>query len=255
MQGYGATEASPVISNHTIEERRHDSTGRPLPNVEVKISEVGEILVRGENVTPGYWRAPEETAKAFDGDWYKTGDLGYFDDEGFLHIQGRVKDMIVLPSGQNVFPEDIQAVLTKHPGVKDAAVVGLAKGSSVEVHAAVILDDPGAAQEAVAWTNGQLAEQQRIRGFTVWPEEDFPRTHTLKVKKQVVLDTILGKLQQGAPDATPSSGGSPPSGARGLRHIISEISKRNLGEIVDGAALGNDLDLDSLGRVRAAVGD
>ena len=249
VQGYGATEASPVISNHTIEERRHDSTGRPLPNVEVKISEVGEILVRGENVTPGYWRAPEETAKAFDGDWYKTGDLGYFDDEGFLHIQGRVKDMIVLPSGQNVFPEDIQAVLTKHPGVKDAAVVGLAKGSSVEVHAAVILDDPGAAQEAVAWTNGQLAEHQRIRGFTVWPEEDFPRTHTLKVKKQVVLDTILGKLQQGAPDATPSSGGSPPSGARGLRHIISEISKRNLGEIVDGAALGNDLDLDSLGRV------
>ena len=249
VQGYGATEASPVISNHTIEERRHDSTGRPLPNVEVKISEVGEILVRGENVTPGYWRAPEETAKAFDGDWYKTGDLGYFDDEGFLHIQGRVKDMIVLPSGQNVFPEDIQAVLTKHPGVKDAAVVGLAKGSSVEVHAAVILDDPGAAQEAVAWTNGQLAEQQRIRGFTVWPEEDFPRTHTLKVKKQVVLDTILGKLQQGAPDATPSSGGSPPSGARGLRHIISEISKRNLGEIVDGAALGNDLALDSLGRV------
>ena len=65
VQGYGATEASPVISNHTIEERRHDSTGRPLPNVEVKISEVGEILVRGENVTPGYWRAPEETAKAF----------------------------------------------------------------------------------------------------------------------------------------------------------------------------------------------
>ena len=133
----------------------------------------------GRTSPRGYWRAPEETAKAFDSDWYKTGDLGYFDDEGFLHIQGRVKDMIVLPSGQNVFPEDIQAVLTKHPGVKDAAVVGLAKGSSVEVHAAVILDDPGAAQEAVAWTNGQLAEQQRIRGFTVWPEEDFPRTHTL----------------------------------------------------------------------------
>ena len=113
IQGYGATEASPVISNHTVQERRLDSTGRPLPNVEVKISDAGEILVRGPNVTPGYWRAPKETAEAFDGDWYKTGDLGYFDDEGFLHIQGRVKDMIVLPSGQNVFPEDIQAVLVK----------------------------------------------------------------------------------------------------------------------------------------------
>ena len=248
VQGYGATEASPVISNHTIEGRRHDSTGRPLPNVEVRISDAGEILVRGENVTPGYWRAPEETAKAFDGDWYKTGDLGYFDDEGFLHIQGRMKDMIVLPSGQNVFPEDVQAVLTKHPRVKDATVVGLTKGSSVEVHAALILEDADAAQEAVAWTNGQLAEQQRIRGFTVWSDEDFPRTHTLKVKKQIVIDTILGKIQPQPPAATPA-GGRPAGGARSLLHIIAEVSKRDVEDMEDEAALGDDLELDSLGRV------
>ena len=248
VQGYGATEASPVISNHTIKGRRHDSTGRPLPNVEVRISEAGEILVRGENVTPGYWRAPEETAKAFDGDWYKTGDLGYFDDEGFLHIQGRMKDMIVLPSGQNVFPEDVQAVLTKHPRVKDATVVGLTRGSSVEVHAALILEDAAAAQEAVAWTNGQLAEQQRIRGFTVWSDEDFPRTHTLKVKKQIVIDTILGKIQPEPPAATPP-GGRPAGGARSLLHIIAEVSKRDVEDIEDEAALGDDLELDSLGRV------
>ena len=73
VQGYGTTEASPVISNHSLRERRLGSTGRPLPNVEVKISSEGEILVRGDNVTPGYWRAPEETAAAFDGDWYMTG--------------------------------------------------------------------------------------------------------------------------------------------------------------------------------------
>ena len=248
VQGYGATEASPVISNHTIEGRRHDSTGRPLPNVEVRISEAGEILVRGENVTPGYWRAPEETAKAFDGDWYKTGDLGYFDDEGFLHIQGRMKDMIVLPSGQNVFPEDVQAVLTKHPRVKDATVVGLTRGSSVEVHAALILEDADAAQEAVAWTNGQLAEQQRIRGFTVWSDEDFPRTHTLKVKKQIVIDTILGKIQPEPPAATPA-GARSAGGARSLLHIIAEVSKRDVEDIEDEAALGDDLELDSLGRV------
>ena len=157
VQGYGATEASPVISNQTLHERSPDSTGRALPNVEVRISEEGEILVRGENVTPGYWNAPEETVKAFEDDWYKTGDLGYFDEEGFLHIKGRIKDMIVLPSGQNVFPEDIQAILTKHPHVTDAAVVGLDRGSSVEVHAAIILDDANAAPDAVSWTNGQLA--------------------------------------------------------------------------------------------------
>ena len=248
VQGYGATEASPVISNHAIEDRRIDSTGRPLPNVEVKISDAGEILVLGDNVTPGYWRAPEETAAAFDGDWYRTGDLGYFDDEGFLHIQGRLKDMIVLSSGQNVFPEDIQSVLTKHPNVTDATVVGLTKGSSVEVHAALILDDSDTAPDVVSWTNDQLAEQQRIRGFTVWPEEDFPRTHTLKVKKRLVIDTILGKIQPDSPVAASSGSGSS-GGTRGVTHIIAEVSNRGLSEITPEATLGDDLDLDSLGRI------
>ena len=248
VQGYGTTEASPVISNHSLTERRLDSTGRPLPNVEVKISGEGEILVRGDSITPGYWRAPEETAAAFEGDWYMTGDLGFFDDEGFLHIQGRKKDMIVLPSGQNVFPEDIQAVLAKHPNIADSAVVGLTRGPSVEVHAALILDDADAAQEVVSWTNGQLAEQQRIRGFTVWADEDFPRTHTLKVKKGVVIDTILGKIQPDPPAVSPA-GGSPAGGARSLRQIVGEVSKRSLGEVRDDATLGGDLDLDSLGRV------
>ena len=248
VQGYGTTEASPVISNHSLKERRLDSTGRPLPNVEVKISGEGEILVRGDSITPGYWRAPEETAAAFEGNWYMTGDLGFFDDEGFLHIQGRKKDMIVLPSGQNVFPEDIQAVLAKHPSIADSAVVGLTRGPSVEVHAALILDDADAAQEVVSWTNGQLAEQQRIRGFTVWADEDFPRTHTLKVKKGVVIDTILGKIQPDSPAVSPA-GGSPAGGARSLRQIIGEVSKRSLKEVRDDATLGGDLDLDSLGRV------
>ena len=248
VQGYGTTEAAPVISNHAIRGRRLDSTGRPLPNVEVKISSVGEILVRGPNVTPGYWRAPQATAEAFDGDWYKTGDLGYFDGEGFLHIQGRIKDMIVLPSGQNVYPEDIQAVLVKHPQVTDATVVGLTRGSSVEVHAVLILEDADTAQEIVSSTNDQLAEQQRIRGFTVWPQEDFPRTHTLKVKKGIVIDTILGKIQPESPVATRSGGGQA-GGTRGLTHIVAEVSKRDLEEMRDQATLGADLNLDSLGRV------
>ena len=248
LQGYGATEASPVISNHTMDERRPDSTGRPLPNVQVKISKQGEILVKGDNITPGYYNAPEETAKAFEDGWYKTGDLGYFDEDGFLHIQGRVKDMIVLSSGQNVFPQDIQTVLVKHPSVKDAVVVGLPKGTSVEVHAALIVDDPNTAREAVGWANSQLAEQQRVRGFTVWPDEDFPRTHTLKVKNQVVIDTILRGAEQSAP-SSPHPTSTPPTGARDLMSIISELSRRDLELVPDTATLGNDLDLDSLGRI------
>ena len=140
--------------------------------------------------------------------------------------------MIVLPSGQNVFPEDIQAVLTKHPHVTDATVVGLEKGLAVEVHAAIILDDPEAAQDAVAWTNGQLSEQQRIGGFTVWGQEDFPRTHTLKVKKQVVIDTILGRIQQDAPATAPSAG-STSGGPRSLVHIVAEVSKADVVDVQD----------------------
>ncbi len=248
LQGYGATEASPVISNHTMDERRPDSTGRPLPNVQVKLSEGGEILVKGENITPGYYNSPEETAKVFENGWYKTGDLGYFDENGFLHIQGRVKDMIVLPSGQNVFPQDIQDVMVKHPGVTDAVVVGLSKDTSVEVHAALILENSDEAQQVVDWANSQLAEYQRVRGFTVWPDEDFPRTHTLKVKNQIVIDTILRGAEP-SPSSTPQTGSKPSNGNRGLVHIIAEISRRRVEDITATCSLGDDLDLDSIGRI------
>ncbi len=248
VQGYGATEASPVISNHTLHERRPDSVGRPLPNVEVKISEDGEILVRGDNISPGYWNSPEQTAAAFDGYWYRTGDIGLFDDDGYLHIRGRMKDMIVLPSGQNVYPDDIQAVLNRHPNVTDSAVVGLQQGSSVEVHAALILDGANDADPIVAWANGQLAEQQRVRGYTVWPEEDFPRTHTLKIKKPQLIEMLEGGVESDAP-SSPTSSSSPRDGSRGLVDIIAEVAVLDAADIAPDMTLGDDLNLDSLGRV------
>ena len=248
VQGYGATEASPVISNHTLHERRPDSVGRPLPNVEVKISEDGEILVRGDNISPGYWNSPEQTAAAFDGDWYRTGDIGLFDDDGYLHIRGRMKDMIVLPSGQNVYPDDIQAVLNRHPNVTDSAVVGLQQGSSVEVHAALILDGANDVDPIVAWANGQLAEQQRVRGYTVWPEEDFPRTHTLKVKKPQLIEMLEGGVQADSP-SSPTSSSSPRDGSRGLVDIVAEVAVLDTADIAPDMTLGDDLNLDSLGRV------
>ena len=248
VQGYGATEASPVISNHTLHERRPDSVGRPLPNVEVRLSDDGEILARGDSISPGYWNAPEQTAAAFDGDWYRTGDLGFFDDEGYLHIRGRMKDMIVLPSGQNVYPDDIQAVLNRHPNVTDSAVVGLQHGSSVEVHAALILDGADDAELIVAWANGQLAEQQRVRGHTIWPDEDFPRTHTLKVKKPQLIEMLEGGVQSDAP-SSPSRSSSPRDGSRELEDIIAEVAVLDAAHIAPDMTLGDDLNLDSLGRV------
>ena len=256
VQGYGATEASPVISNHTLEDRRPGSVGRPLPNVEVAISSEGEILARGESISPGYYKAPDQTAAAFVDGWYRTGDLGHFDQRGFLHIRGRLKDMIVLPSGQNVYPDDIQAVLNRHPGVTDSSVVGLPRNGSVEVHAALILADDRDPEAIVSWANAQLAEQQHVRGFTVWPEEDFPRTHTLKVRKPALIETLTGIAESG-PMSTPSAAPSRQDaasarrrdGAPSLAEIIAEVAPVDAKEVTHAMTLGNDLGLDSLGRV------
>lgn len=249
IQGYGATEASPVISSHTLRERRPESAGRPLPNVEVRISEDGEILARGGSISPGYWNAPEQTATTFRDGWYYTGDLGHLDGQGYLHIRGRVKDMIVLSSGQNVYPDDIQAVLNRHPGVTDSAVVGLPRGNSVEVHAVLILNGESDAESIVSWTNEQLSEHQRVKDFTVWPSEDFPRTHTLKVRKPLLIESLLGNTSplEASRGASTASGSQP--GIRLLTDIIAEIAKLHASEIVSGMALGDDLNIDSLGRV------
>ena len=246
IQGYGATEASPVISCHTIRNPRYDSAGPPLPGVDVRIASDGEIMVRGPNLTPGYWKAPEQTAKVFSDGWYHTGDQGFLDENGFVHINGRKKDMIVLANGQNLFPEDLEATLQRHPAVEAAAVLGVPRGSDTEVHAALIVDGEAAARDAVTWANGVLAEHQRINGFTVWPDEDFPRTHTLKVKKPLVLEAVMAGPESPAPSPQqPASAGE----QRSVRHLIAEVAEVNANAVSADKALGDDLNLDSLGRV------
>ena len=251
LQGYGATEASPVISCHALTDARFDSVGRPLPGVEVRITGAGEIQVRGANVTQGYWNAPEQTAAAFDGDWYKTGDMGFLDDAGFLHIRGRIKEMIVLANGQNVFPEDIEGVLKNDPALTDATVVGLRRGQDTQVHAVFLLEDPEQAPAVVARANRELAEHQRIRGFTIWPEADFPRTHTLKVKKGVLVDALQSGTAQapaaaGAGRAQPAASGDP---KERLVRLVSEVSGVAQEQVLPEHTVGGDLDMDSLKRV------
>jgi len=191
MQGYGATECSPVISVTPYNEHVLDSVGKPLPGVEVRIAEDEEILVHGPNVARGYWKNPEATAAAFKDGWYYTGDLGYLDAKGYLYLKGRKKNLIVLANGLNVYPEDIENVLQANPLVKEAIIAGLMEEDrGPEVHAILLVDDPGKAKAIVQQANKQLASHQQIRGFSVWPEQDFPRTYTLKVKRQDVLNRL-----------------------------------------------------------------
>ena len=135
VQGYGLTETAPIVSlNHPFSASR-GSVGKTIPGVEVKIAPDGEILVRGENVTQGYFNAEQATAEAFEDGWFRTGDIGEVDAQGRLFIRGRKKEMIVTPEGLNVFPEDVERAIAGVPGVRDAAVVGARQGSEERVHA------------------------------------------------------------------------------------------------------------------------
>ena len=191
MQGYGATECSPIVSVTPYHEHVLDSVGKPLPGVDVRIADDGEILVHGPNVALGYWKNPEATDAAFEGGWYHTGDLGYLDARGYLYLKGRKKNLIVLANGMNVYPEDIENVLCTNPLIKDAVVFGLTKkDQGPEVHSVLLMEDPAQAKAVIQQTNRQLAPHQQIRGFSIWPDKDFPRTHTLKVKRPEVLEAL-----------------------------------------------------------------
>jgi long-chain acyl-CoA synthetase len=194
VQGYGLTETAPIVTlNHPFHASR-GAVGRPIAGVEVRIAEDGEILVRGENVTRGYYNAPEETRAAFHDGWFHTGDIGTIDEQGRLYIRGRKKEMIVTPEGLNVFPEDVERVLNEQRGVRESAVVGArAPGSTAErVQAIVVLDHGADLDEIVRTANTRLQDHQKIRAAAAWPGNELPRTEgTKKLKRRELHDWLM----------------------------------------------------------------
>jgi long-chain acyl-CoA synthetase len=193
IQGYGLTETAPIVTlNHPFHTRK-GTVGKPIAGVEIKISEDGEILVRGDNVTSGYINPDAESAKAFEGGWFHTGDVGSVDAAGRLSIRGRKKEMIVTPDGLNIFPEDVEGVLNKMPGVRESAVVGVTDDGRERVHAVLALDNGADAQEVVRKANAQLEDHQRLRGYSVWPSGELPRTEgTRKLKRRELRSWVMG---------------------------------------------------------------
>ncbi len=127
LEGYGLTETSPVLACNTFTDLKFGSVGKPVPGVEIRIAPDGEILARGPNVMLGYYKKPAETREAFEGGWFKTGDIGLLDGEGFLVITDRKKDLIVTAGGKNVAPQPIENVLKANPYIQNAVVVGASR--------------------------------------------------------------------------------------------------------------------------------
>lgn len=189
LQGYGATEtaagAATTMADHPL-----GCVGWPPKPVEMRIADDGEVQFRGPTLFKGYWEDPDATSAVFTPDgWYMTGDLGGLDDRGRLHLHGRKKDMIVLPNGFNVYPEDLENAL-RVAGLREAVVLETRPGR-IE---AVVAGDPDVTpaefasriDAMVKAANATLGPNQRIADWRIWPAEDFPRTHTMKIKRDPV---------------------------------------------------------------------
>jgi long-chain acyl-CoA synthetase len=238
IQGYGLTETAPIVTlNHPFRTSK-GSVGTPIGGVEIEIAEDGEILVRGENVTSGYFG---QTEPVYDRDgWLHTGDIGERDAEGRVFIRGRKKEMIVTPEGLNVFPEDVERVLNDLPGVRDSAVVGVAQGAEERVHAVLLMDAGADPDATVREANARLQDHQRVRAASVWPGDELPRTEgTRKLKRGQIRDWV----RSGAAPLPPPKGDT-------VEALLARFAQ---GRDISGVTTLEELGLSSLERVELMV--
>ncbi len=202
IEGYGLSEASPVVTKNPLDgTRKPGSIGLPIPNVEVSIQddfgrqlgphETGEVCVRGGNVMLGYWKLPEETAKAIRNGWLLTGDIGYRDDEGYYYITDRKKDMLLV-NGINVYPREIEEILYQFPGVKEAAVVGKPDSRKGEQPVAFVSANDGVQLDEKTlqhFVRRKLADYKVPRKIVLLPA--LPRNATGKILKTTLREVPM----------------------------------------------------------------
>lgn len=202
LEGYGLTETSPVITFNPPEKRKPGSAGKPLPGAEIRVTDDGEITVRGPMVMRGYYRNERATVETLKDDWLRTGDTGFLDGDGYLFITGRKKEVIVLSSGKNVYPEDVEKAYSSIPLVKELCVTGVERRDAIDYLQAVIVPDldyvkrasVGNINDALKWeiqeVSARLPEYMRIRGFTLHLEP-LPRTPLGKLRRFMVAEIII----------------------------------------------------------------
>jgi long-chain acyl-CoA synthetase len=214
LEGYGLTETSPALTVNVPSEQRIGTVGRPLPGVEIRIADDGEIQARGDVVFPGYWNNPDATRAAFTADgWFRTGDLGSLDPDGFLRITGRMKEVLITAAGKNLTPAPIEEAIRAHPLVSQCMLVGdgrpyVAALVTIDPQAwqqwrsthgksgaslADLRDSPALRSEirsAINRANRAVSKAEQVKTFRILPrdftEADGELTPTLKVKRTVV---------------------------------------------------------------------
>ena len=208
VQGYGLTECAPIAALNRDCNYRDAAAGLPLPGVEIKIDDpdengIGEILICGKNVMIGYYNNPEATAEAIQDGWFHSGDYGYIDEDGFVYITGRKKNVIVTKNGKNIFPEEIETYLNRQPIVAESMVYGIDLPDGDALIAVQVLPDfeeaknilgenytdadmQKAVEDAVKAVNDSLQGYKRVSKVIV-RKEDFEKTTTKKIKRHIEI--------------------------------------------------------------------
>lgn len=274
-EGYGLTETSPVACFNPLDRMRPGSVGIPLPGVEVKVANpdadgVGEIAIRGPNVMKGYYENPAATAEVMQTGWFLSGDLGFLDADGYLTITGRVKEVIVLSSGKNIYPEEVEEPYLKSPYIKEVCLVPQTAergGAEVEGLLALVLPDLDSFRaegmtnvfETIRWDmeniGRNLPPYKRPTGLVI-VKEGFPRTRLGKIQRHLVAQRFRDERAQAAavPEAPPSEADvallEDEVGRRVLEYL-REAVKKPVVRFDDNLEL--DLGMDSLARVEMLV--
>jgi long-chain acyl-CoA synthetase len=200
LQGYGLTESAPIITVNRNRAFRDNAAGLPLPSVEIKIAEDGEVLARGPNIMKGYYNNPEGTRETLENGWLHTGDLGFIDADGFLHIHGRKKAVIVTPAGKKIYPEEVETEILKSPYISECVVWGEVAnpGAEPEIEAIVVPDLEHFAAQGMGTGDKQLTESflrkevkercQKLASFKrvtrlIVQHEELEKTTTKKIKR------------------------------------------------------------------------
>jgi long-chain acyl-CoA synthetase len=197
FEGYGMSECSPVISSNLPRLHKAGSIGKPLANVELSF-ENGEILVRGSSVMKGYYEMPEETEETLRDGWLHTGDKGYLDEDGFLFINGRVKNLIILSNGENISPEELENKLALHPLVGEVVITGELNGLTARIYPdADVVEAKSLSADAVSASlrafldefNKTQPTYRQITGLVI-RKYPFARNSTKKIKRQEAKNDI-----------------------------------------------------------------